>query len=513
SNFINRIESMNNAAVLLSFGKRTFVSGTLPVKFFNEFVSIARSAIDRGGKEQRSEGLRYLTSSFSLPGLPGLYVHCFLDTGDSRRLLGRYQTFSLVFLLVVIALGFSTSLLLYRFTFRKPFKLFNDAIRNIAAGNYGHAMERAGTDEFGDLARAFEEMMKSLRQREEELAELGRYNTLVLANVGSGILTISFEGAITGINPAASSLLGLAASESATGRALEELGISPDIKALIRAGLDGEASGAPREVRTDIGGTARILSVSTSPFLSHKGGKLGIIVTISDVTHERELERKLEMSSRMATMGEMVAGVAHQIRNPLAIMKVSGELLRDQLAKLPEADQPRKLVSMIVTETDTLGAVVATFLDFARPLAVRKEPCRIEDVLRRVLGMIPMAGFPGIDVRYSCAPDLEPVSLDRGLFEQAFTNLVMNALEASAPGQSVLVEAERFDGKTVVSIQDFGQGMDEITRTRIFNPFFTTKVAGTGLGLAIVHRIVESHGGRIDFQTEPGKGTRFRVCL
>jgi signal transduction histidine kinase len=116
-----------------------------------------------------------------------------------------------------------------------------------------------------------------------------------------------------------------------------------------------------------------VLSVSTSPFLSQHNTKLGIIVIIS-TSYWKELEQKLELSSRMAAMGEMVAGVAHQIRNPLAIMKVSAELLRDHIEASAGGAQPHRLASMIVNEADTLGAVVANFLDFARPHAVRRNP-------------------------------------------------------------------------------------------------------------------------------------------
>jgi PAS domain S-box-containing protein len=513
SNFINRIESMNNAAVLLSFRKQTFVSGTIPVTFFNTFVGIARSALDRNMNTERSEGTRYFTSTFTLPGFPELFIHCFLDTGDSRKLLGRYQTFSLGFLLIVIILGFSTSFLLYRFTFLKPFGLFNEAIRSIAAGNLGHSIERTGKDEFGELARAFEDMTKSLRQRDEQLVELARYNSLVLSNVGSGILTISFEGIITAINPAACTLLGLDPSDIGTGRKMGEVDIPGELTQLIHTGLHGESPLSSQEIKVETGGSTRVLSVSVSPFLSQRGGKLGIIVTVADATHERDLERKLEMSSRMATMGEMAAGVAHQIRNPLAIMKVSGELLRDQLARLPDGDQSRKLVSMIVKETDSLGVVVSNFLDFAKPLNVRKAPCGIEEIIRHVVSMIPAASFPGIDIRCLCDGELEPISIDRSLIGQAFTNLVMNALQASSPGQTVHIEAMRSDGGIAVEIRDSGQGMDEATQAKIFNPFFTTKVDGTGLGLAIVHRIMESHGGRIEVQSHPDKGTVFRVIL
>lgn len=341
---------------------------------------------------------------------------------------------------------------------------------------------------------------------------MGKYNALVLSNVSSGILTAAFDGQITAINPAACALLGLPQPEAGSGRVLTEA-VPQELTRLIDESLHAEPSGSLREIKVEIDGAVRMLAVATSAFLSQQSAKIGIIVVISDVTHEKELEKKLELSSRMAAMGEMVAGVAHQIRNPLAIMKVSAELLRDHIEASAVGQQPWRLASMIVNEADTLGAVVSNFLDFARPYTVRKESCRVDDLLRRVISMLPLSSFPGRELHCEFADDLPDVPMDRTLIEQVFRNLLINALEASYPGQPVLVDARRDDGHVVVQVHDSGLGMDEATQKRIFNPFFTTKSNGTGLGLSIVHRIVESHGSRIEVHSEPGGGTTFRVHL
>ncbi len=514
SNFINRVEWMNNAAVLLSYRMQFFVSGTLPVSFFNQFVESIRSQDVRELSVPRSVGPRSYTSTFVVPNLPGLYVHCFIDTGDSRKLLGRYQTFSVAFLLVVIALSFTMSFGMYRYTFLRPFNHLRDAIKSISMGNLDHSIERMEKDEFGDLARAFEEMMKSLRERERELAELERYNSLVLSNVTSGIFTISYEGTVTPINAAACILLGLSPTEAGAVHALTEVRMPAGLPPFIEECLRAESPPAHvKEVKAELAGTVRTLTVSASPFISEHSAKLGIIVVVADVTHEKELEEKLEISSRMAAMGEMVAGVAHQIRNPLGVMKVSSEMLWEQLRELGAGEQQTKLISMIANEIDSLGAVVSNFLDFARPLSVKKEPCSVEELIHDVMGRLPTARYPGVSLHSSFAANLPHVMVDRGLIEQAFTNLMVNALQASVPGQSVLVDAWRADGHVVVEIRDFGHGMDEATRKKIFNPFFTTKADGTGLGLSIVHRIVDSHGGRIELSSEPGAGTTFKVYI
>jgi two-component system, NtrC family, sensor histidine kinase HydH len=194
-------------------------------------------------------------------------------------------------------------------------------------------------------------------------------------------------------------------------------------------------------------------------------------------------------------------------------MKVSAELLRDQTMSAGESGQSQRLASIIVNEADTLGGVVTNFLDFARPHALRKEPSRVEELLCRVIEVLPMASFPGAQVLCDFPPHLPLVALDRKLLEQVFRNLLINALEASGPGQTVCVRVWAEELRVAVEIRDSGPGIDEVTQKKIFDPFFTTKSDGTGLGLSIAHRIVESHGGKIELDSAPGRGASFRVYL
>jgi signal transduction histidine kinase len=249
-----------------------------------------------------------------------------------------------------------------------------------------------------------------------------------------------------------------------------------------------------------------------------------------------KLESELQISSRMAAVGEMVAGVAHQIRNPLAIMKVSAEMIKDSAA--PRSPSPRGsrkakqegniplLVDMIVSEIDSLGQVVSKFLDFTKPLRVKSEEVLVADFLARTASLVPMAQYPGRSIRIETQAGAEKAFFDRRLMEQAVCNLVENALDASRDGGEVLLRAERIAERANASdlaaegvgdfrivIRDSGQGMSEEVRSQLFHPFFTTKSEGTGLGLSIVHRIVEEHGGDIEVRTELGKGTEFAIVI
>jgi signal transduction histidine kinase len=238
-----------------------------------------------------------------------------------------------------------------------------------------------------------------------------------------------------------------------------------------------------------------------------------------------KLEGELQISSRMAAVGEMVAGVAHQIRNPLAIMKVSAEMIKDAATAPKGAKKPRDggniplLVDMIVSEIDSLGAVVSKFLDFTKPLRVKSEEVLVSDFLARAVSLLPLAQYPGRSVRVETASGAERAAFDRRLMEQAVCNLAANALHASPEGGEVLIRAERCPaaegapGSFRIIVRDRGAGMSDEVRSQLFHPFFTTKSEGTGLGLSIVHRIVEEHGGYIEVKTELGVGTEFAIVL
>ena len=226
-----------------------------------------------------------------------------------------------------------------------------------------------------------------------------------------------------------------------------------------------------------------------------------------------QLSQKLALSTKLAALGEMAAGVAHQIRNPLVVMKVSSEMLRDNFTVRKNAEKYHKLTRLIVDETDALNLVVSNFLDFARPRKVNRTPCAVRSVVDFALESLPLERYPGIDVRTVIAEEPAEYPMDRNLMTQALSNLVLNALQASTAGSRVEIRSRMADGKLCIEVEDWGAGMEEEVRRSIFNPFFTTRDSGTGLGLSIAHRIVESHGGSIDVRSCAGKGSLFSVWL
>ncbi len=238
---------------------------------------------------------------------------------------------------------------------------------------------------------------------------------------------------------------------------------------------------------------------------------------------QAETNRRLEhaqaevrRSERLAALGQLSAGLAHEIRNPLGVIKGSAEMLSQKLAKSdPLAVE---LAGYISSEVNRLNAMVNRFLDFARPLqpelSEQEIPPLLDQSLKTVKDRWPKAR---VEVERHYASDLPRLALDATLCEQVFTNLFFNAYEAMPDGGKlrVAVSSVQFDGKkgVEVEIEDSGPGIPTELQEQIFNPFFTTKEGGVGLGLSIVSKIVDNHHGSIRIQYNPGKGACFRVYL
>lgn len=227
----------------------------------------------------------------------------------------------------------------------------------------------------------------------------------------------------------------------------------------------------------------------------------------------QNLEQRLKVTSRMAAIGEMVAGVAHQIRNPLAVMKVSSDMLVQSLGKEGDPATQRTLTQVLSTEVGTLTVIIDKFLDFARPFSPNKGPVEVAPFLARVATLLPAGKLAGKAVRVDSSGCAGSAIFDPDLLEQALDNLLINGLEASAPGGEVALVCAEEGGELLLSVADRGPGIGAEDMKSVFHPFFTTKKGGTGLGLSIVHRIVEAHGGRVSVESVPGEGTVFTIRL
>ncbi|HEX4595429.1 MAG TPA: ATP-binding protein [Bryobacteraceae bacterium] len=228
--------------------------------------------------------------------------------------------------------------------------------------------------------------------------------------------------------------------------------------------------------------------------------------------HLREAEATVRRSERLAALGQLSAGLAHEIRNPLSTIKTSAEILTQNL--LSDNAVAHEMAGFISSEVDRTNSLVTRFLDFARPLAVRLEKTDLAQLIDRAVSDIGKHSPPlGITIYKNYAPDIPPFLLDGQLMERVLYNLLLNAAQASPPQGTVTVKTRQFNGTVEIDVIDRGPGIEPKHLENIFNPFFTTKPSGVGLGLAIVSKIVDEHGGKIRVESGPGEGSVFRVFL
>ena len=351
------------------------------------------------------------------------------------------------------------------------------------------------------LAEQLQGARSQLLRSETRLEALEAIYSAVVRSIASGIITLGEDGRITYLNPAAEHLTGLP-DRVARGRPLSTL--LPEL-----AGSMARPRERPRpEVRLRAhDGRQRILGYATAPLAGGVGGQ---VILFQDLTDLRQMEEVVRRADRLAVVGGLAAGLAHEIRNPLASMCGSIEVL----GASPGLDeQERRLMSVVRSEAERLEALVREFLSFAKPISPAFEALDgsravtdtvelfRQEVAERGIELVARAGEPVF------------VRADPGQLRQVLWNLLGNAADATTPGGRVEVRISRQAEEGILEVADTGHGIADEDLERIFDPFFTTKERGTGLGLAIVHRIVEAHSGHLSVVSEVGKGTTFRVAL
>jgi two-component system sensor histidine kinase PilS (NtrC family) len=356
-------------------------------------------------------------------------------------------------------------------------------------------------------------LAEQLRAAESELAQakggledLKMLSDSILRSIADGLCTVGLDGRLTTANDAAEEILGRRRTEI-IGRPVPE--IFPDLEADL-ATLPSQVR-RWREVRIPRGGETAVLGLSTSALRDADGALRGWLLVFHDLTPLKAMEARVHRSERLAALGQLAANMAHEIRNPLASMSGSIELLsRDRSL----SSDNRELMEIVLEEADRLNRLIADFLDYARPCEPQPIPVDLADLCEEALRMLQNAPPSGAQVRIETELRPAPIEADPGQLKQVLWNLLKNAIEAMPGGGTLTVGAASVPaGGAVLSVRDTGAGIEPADIGRIFDPFFTTKERGLGLGLATVHRIVDGHGGRIEVQSAPGQGTLFTVHL
>ena len=268
----------------------------------------------------------------------------------------------------------------------------------------------------------------------------------------------------------------------------------------------------PSECTTNAGKRVP-LEIAASSLKDDDGVFLGHILLFKDLTEVQALRREVARSQRLASVGRLAAGVAHEIRNPLSSIKGFATYFKE---KYPDRPQDQQTANIMIQEVDRLNRVVGQLLELARPIAVKKQRISLQALLKDALKLIEdRAAAKGISVQTQNNADMDSAWGDPDRINQILLNLYLNAVDSMESGGElkVVLSSDAKDSKIDIKVSDSGCGIRPEHLSKIFDPYFTTKSTGTGLGLAIAHNIVEALGGKITIESQMGIGTTFTVTL
>lgn len=375
--------------------------------------------------------------------------------------------------------------------------------------NAVEAIRAVGTHSLAFLGVAVlaRQLAREVEEGKDELHGLGELHRRIMENVSSGLLTVDPERRITSFNREAERITGHR-GEEVCGTPLERL--FPELPV-----VGDECRGEMRFVNGE--GEELHIGYSRSSLRDDRGTPDGAVLIFQDLTHVVEMEEKLRRSERLSAVGQLAAGLAHEIRNPLASLSGAIELLANDL---PHADpSSRRLVGIVKRETERLNRLLGQFLAYARPGPRRREPIELGALLEEIASLLASGEHRALRLDLELTADLWTEG-DPDQLRQAFWNLVLNAAEAEPIDGRIRVQGgparELPDDPMAgieIEIRDRGRGIAPEHLERIFEPFFTTRPKGTGLGLATVHRVVEEHSGRLQISSQPGQETCVRVRL
>jgi two-component system sensor histidine kinase HydH len=353
-------------------------------------------------------------------------------------------------------------------------------------------------------------LAQGYRSARTSLSKVKAFSDSLVENMPIGLLAIDADGTITTSNQTAESVLQLSPREIIGKKAVHILPMQ--LLELIE-GLKLKSGIVEKEIDFLSKDGKRIpLEVITTVLKEEDGTFWEHVILFRDLTEIRRLRQEIDRSHRLASLGRLAAGIAHEIRNPLSSIKGFATYFRERYHDIPE---DRKTADIMIQEVERLNRVIGQLLEFARPMNIRLKSTSLQPFILRSLKMIEnQAREKNITVSLDTVPDDDNVMIDPDRMSQVLLNLYLNAIEAIDNGGTLSIAMTREDsGRAIIIVSDTGKGIEKKHLGKIFDPYFTTKPSGTGLGLAIVHRIVEAHHGKVTVESEPGIGTTVSLVL
>ncbi len=374
----------------------------------------------------------------------------------------------------------------------------------------------------GGLAESLRQTGEILKEKDTDLVELQTFYKNVAQSMSSGLLTTDLKGHITSFNRAAEDITGYF-FEEVKGKIWHEIFNLEEIKSVfsklemlrIPFRFDGNY------IRKD--STKLALGITISSLKNESGETTGAIGIFQDLTKIKEMEDDIKKKEKLAMVGELAAGMAHEIRNPLASLSGSMQILRGESTL---SGENKKLLEIALRETEKLNRIISDFLTYARPTPLNKKRCDINRLLNDAVTLLRNSKEYQKEIKISTNLDGKKLikEIDPNQMSQVFWNLSINAIQAMPEGGELIITSKKKARKgrgyeesekdyIEITFKDTGNGINPVVKDKIFYPFFTTKDKGSGLGLAIVHRIIEDHKGEIKVESKLNEGSRFIIHL
>lgn len=342
----------------------------------------------------------------------------------------------------------------------------------------------------------------------ESYARSAVRTAMIMDYLQNGVIATDQKGIITLCNPAAERILETP-RDRLIGRSARDL--EPECFRLIASLFDTGRTAQQEERDCLVNGVLKRLVISTSMVPGRDGGLDAAVMVMADVTRERRLEEQVQRQEKLRAMGTLASGVAHEIRNPINAIGMIGQRLIKEFTPGQDRVEYAELTGAVVREVQRINGIIESFLRFAQPAPILLQPEPAEQVLKDT-ALVFQSSADSRGVVFFTRFEPARISADRRQLHQALLNLLGNALDATPPGGSITFTGVKTDFYQI-EVADSGAGIPDAVKHRIFDLYFSTKPSGTGLGLPVVQQIIAAHGGQIDFESEQGKGTRFRIRI
>ena len=350
-------------------------------------------------------------------------------------------------------------------------------------------------------------LTQNYRSARTSLAREKVFSDNLVSRMPIGLVAMDRNGLVTAVNSVAETTLGILA-DGVIGAPAGKV-----LPAILAGTLPDSDRPVEKEVRCPVADGRRIpMDVSAATLTDENGECFGQVILFKDLSEIRALHQELEKNRRLASVGRLAAGVAHEIRNPLSSIKGFATYFK---GKYRESPKDQEIASIMIQEVDRLNRVVGQLLDFSRPIRLHFQQVALAPFFQDAFRLVDrQSRDAGVSMVLDIPEDMPAAFMDPDKMSQVMLNLLLNALDATAAGGRLTVRVRgQDDGGIRIAVIDTGAGIDPMAQPHIFEPYFSTKKTGTGLGLAIVHNIVKAHRGDIQADSRPGKGTAVHITL